>query len=96
MLHGKQRDSSRGLLRGTDTRRLEGVVKKSRGDLNRLRMSSGDQGLNRGVLASREDNMSALEMKDVIGNGSREQEGCKLCYRATEGCGARGRPQEAR
>ena len=46
------------------------MTKKSRGDLNRLQMSSGDQGLNRGILASIEDNKSVLEMKDGIRKGS--------------------------
>ena len=45
-------------------------MKKSRGDLNRLQVSSGDQGLNRGILASTEDNKSVLEMKGGIGKGS--------------------------
>lgn len=34
-------------------------------------MSSGDQGPNRGILASVEGNVSVLEMKDCIGKGSR-------------------------
>ena len=45
-------------------------MKKSRGDLNRLQMSSGDQGLNRGILASIEDNKSVPEMKGGIRKGS--------------------------
>ena len=46
-------------------------MKKSKGDLNRLQMSSGDQGLNTGILASIEDNMCILEMKDGMWKGSR-------------------------
>ena len=45
-------------------------MQKSRGDLNRLQVSSGDQGLNRGVLASIEDTKSVLEMKGGIRKGS--------------------------
>ena len=49
---------------------LEDMIKKSGGDLRKLQVSSGDQELNRGVLASTEDNMSVLEMKGGIRKGS--------------------------
>ena len=46
------------------------MTKKSRGDLKRLQMSSGDQRLNRGIRASTEDSKSVLEMKDGLRKGS--------------------------
>lgn len=42
---------------------------KSRRDLQRLQMSSGNQGLNRGTSDSIEGNVSILETKDYIGKG---------------------------
>jgi len=42
-------------LRGTDKRQLKDTMKDSTVDLNRLQMSSGDQELNGGMLASIED-----------------------------------------
>ena len=50
---GRHGDSSRGVPRGTDKRRLEDMMKKSRGDLNRVQMSSGGRGPNGGTLDGR-------------------------------------------
>ena len=46
------------------------MTKKLRGDLKRLQMCSGDQGLNRGIGASIEDSKSVLEMKDGLRKSS--------------------------
>lgn len=51
-------------------RRLKDIM-KSRRDLKRLQMLSGDRGPNRVILASAEGNMSVVETKDGIGKGSR-------------------------